>query len=248
MIDAVIIDDEELSRNTLKQLLNKFIREVNVIGEADSVESGVLLLGKTNPNVVFLDINLKDGTGFDILEMCDDISFEVIFVTAYDEFAIKAFQFAAIDYLLKPIRMVLLKDAVKKINNRNGQDVKNRLNHLIDEINSEKQTAKRITIPTANGFEVLLINQIVRCQSDGNYTLFYLDEKTSFLSSKTLKEYSDLLETCGFLRIHRSHIINLDHVKRYVKGKGGEVVMADGAIVPVSRERKEDLLKTISIS
>ncbi|MBN1338665.1 MAG: response regulator transcription factor [Bacteroidales bacterium] len=240
MIKAIIIDDEEEGRSTLKNILNHFCKNVEVTAEAESVKTGLVAVQDHPCDVLFLDIQLQDGTGFDILEKTDRCDFKTIFVTAYDHYAIKAFKFSAFDYLLKPIDPEQLISAIEKFESGTKQE------KPFDEVRmllENKQKIKNIALPSFDGIRFIKISRIIRCQSESNYTRFYLDSGENILVTNTLKEYDEMLSAMNFCRVHQSHLINLDHVERYLKGDGGAVVLSDGSEVEVSRRKKDEFLK-----
>jgi len=238
MFKAVIIDDENFSRELLSNLLLKYCKSIQLIGEADSVKSGFELLSEVNPDVVFLDIQMQDGTGFDLLEKIIDVHFKIIFVTSHDQYAIRAFKYNVMDFLLKPIHPDRLISAVNKLQKDFTLDLKNKIEVLIN----NKNSIEKIALPASDGIRLVKINEIVRCVSDSNYTTFNLSNGEKVLVSKTLKEYEDILSQMRFYRIHKSHLINLNFVEKYIQGEGGYVIMEDGSEVEVSRRRKEEFL------
>jgi len=241
MIRAIIIDDEQEGRNTLNNMLNSFCSNVQVVGLAHNVESGLSLLAKEHPELVFLDIHMPDGTGFDLLEKVNGISFKVIFVTAYDQYALKAIKFSAIDYLLKPIEPQHLIDAVTKVAEQKTDFdlVSKQLNTLF----RNKNGFERITLPTFEGLRFIVLKDIIRCEADNNYTNFFLSSGEKVLVTRTLKEYDEALSGLDFIRVHQSHLVNSKYIEQYIKGDGGSVIMTDGSHVEVSRRRKEEFLK-----
>ncbi len=241
MIRAIIIDDEQESRNAINNILNNFCDNVSVAGQAENVSAGIRLIKNKKPDVIFLDIQMPDGTGFNILEKTGNIKYQVIFVTAHDEFALKAIKFSALDYILKPVDPRQLIEAVNKIN-ESGNDV-DTITHKIQTLLRNKNGFERITLPTFEGFRFINIKDILRCEADNNYTNFYLNSGEKILVTKTLKEYEDTLSGLDFVRVHQSHLVNIKFVDRYIKGDGGTIVMADGSEVDVSRRRKDDFLK-----
>lgn len=244
MIRAVIIDDEQSSRDTIFNILQNYCDHVEVVGQAQNVAEGLALIGKTNPDVVFLDIRMPDGTGFDLLEKVPRIDFQVIFVTAYDQYALKAIKFSAIDYILKPVDPQMLIEAVGKIrvSNVDFDEMNKKINILLRNRNS----FERITLPTFEGYKFVNIKDIIRCEADSNYTNFYLNSGEKVLVTRTLKEYEDNLSGMEFIRVHQSHMVNLKYIDRYIKGDGGTIVMMDGSEVEVSRRRKEEFLRRMS--
>jgi two-component system LytT family response regulator len=241
MIRAVIIDDEQESRNAISNILKNFCDGVTVVGQAENVNGGVKVISEEKPDVIFLDIQMPDGTGFDLLERTKGQNYQVIFVTAYDRFALKAIKFSALDYLLKPVDPQQLIDAVNKIKEP-GLDVES-ITHKIQTLLRNKNGFERITLPTFEGYRFINIKDIIRCEADNNYTNFYLNSGEKILVTKTLKEYDDTLSGLDFVRVHQSHLVNIKFVDRYIKGDGGTIVMADGSEVDVSRRRKDEFLK-----
>lgn len=247
-IKSIIIDDEKNSRETLKAFLKNYCPEVEVAGEAGSAEEGVTLLQNSCPALVFLDVEMPLGTGFDLLENLEGHDFRVIFTTAHEKYAIKAIRFCALDYLLKPINLSELKAAVSKIHldshdNHPRSRNKKQLGIFVDNAQNAHQQHNKIVLPTSDGFEVIEIKEVIRCEADQNYTHFFLTNGHKVLVSRTLKEYEELLSDYNFIRIHQSHLINIIHIQRYIKGRGGYVKMSDDSIIEVSRRKKEELMK-----
>ncbi|MBI9037106.1 MAG: response regulator transcription factor [Bacteroidales bacterium] len=242
MIKAIIIDDEKKSRSSLLNNINKFCKNINVIAEAENVKSGVEKIVKYKPELVFLDVQMPDGTGFDLLEKLPEINFKIIFVSAYDQFAVKAFKFSAIDYLLKPVDPDDLVNAVKKMTEVVESKI---LNEKLKVLLENKNSFEKIALPAFDGIIFVKIKDIIRCESDRNYSVFYLRNKEKILVTRTLKEYDEMLSSLNFYRAHHSHLINLAYVKRYIKGEGGSVIMEDGTEVEVARRRKEGLMSLL---
>lgn len=240
---AVIIDDAESARNSLRSDLASYVPEVDVIGEADGVISGAKLLRKVNPDLVFLDIHMQDGDGFDLLEILDQKSFSVIFTTASDAHAIRAFKFSAVDYLLKPIDVDELVKAIDKCRFSASSDRMSLLRESLEE--SASGTLTKLALSTQDRVKIVEINEIVRCESDVNYTRFYFTRDKPLLVTKTLKEYDNLLTPNGFVRVHQSHLVNAGHIKEFVKADGGHLNLSDGSYVPVSTRRKSEVLKLL---
>ncbi len=240
MISIIVIDDEPRARETIINLLKISPVELTLAGEADSVQSGYETINLTSPDLVLLDINLPDGSGFDLLKMFEHISFRVIFVTAHNEYAIRAFKYSAVDYIMKPITAGELFRALEKtkaIIDKEETAVK--LSTLLQ--NLEK--LKKIVLKTAESIHIVNVSEIIRCEADVNYTTFYLSNGKKLLVSKPLKEYDRLLAPAGFFRTHQSHLVNLDHMLRYEKTEGGYLVMDDNSTVPVSTRKKEELFR-----
>ncbi|HEX8269482.1 MAG TPA: LytTR family DNA-binding domain-containing protein [Flavobacterium sp.] len=253
MIKALLIDDDANLRNGLKTMLQRYAPEISIIGEADSVETGITAIDLEKPQVVFLDIQLTDGTGFDILEQLalknGKSSFHIVFITAHEQYAIKAFRFSALDFLLKPVDPEELQKVIEKIKNvLEKNDSYAHIDLLLENIRKKVDNFKRIALSTSDGIHLFEISDIIRCESEDNYTKFYIKNNKPVLISKTLKEYEDLLTEHGFERIHQSHLINLSYLKSYIRKDGGYVVMADNSNLPISQRKKErlqELLKTL---
>jgi len=244
MIKALIIDDEKSSRDTLRGFVENYCDEIQIIDEAESAEQGIEQIIKLHPELIFLDIELPLGSGFDLLEACKHSDFEIIFTTAHDQYALQAIKVCALDYLLKPISAADLKSAVAKIRQRNlSGSTTPRIGAFVENIGNLNKQLSNIVLPTLDGFLVVKISDIVRCEADKNYTNFILANNEKILVSKTLKEFEDLLHDMDFIRVHQSHLINASHVQRYIKGSGGYVKMSDDSIIEVSRRKKELLME-----
>ncbi|WP_372754394.1 LytR/AlgR family response regulator transcription factor [Mariniflexile sp.] len=244
MIKAIIIDDEQHCINAIK-LLAKSVNNLEIINAYTSVDEAVEAIEWHQPDLVFLDVQIHDKTGFDFLKMMKSITFEVIFTTAHEEFAVQAFKFSAIDYLLKPIEEEDFMLAIAKSQEKLAiKDFSKKVNTLLNNI-SKQDGSKKITIPTADGLEFLEVSNIIRCEADINYTTIFTTDRKKILVSKTLKSFESLLSNCNFFRIHNSHLINLDFVKKYTKGKGGYVTLSDNTVIEVSSRKKEAFLKAI---
>ena len=243
MIKTVIIDDEEDARDVLVNILKEHFDMIEIVGQADDVDTGVKVIQESEPQLVFLDIKMPGGTGFDLLEKIPHKDFEVVFITAFDAFTMKAFEFSAIGYLLKPIRVKDLKKTVKRLEKFILQDADKRLKVLIENYGAGEGKIKKLVIPNIEGFEVLEIEDIIRCEGERNYTNFVLTNGKKILVSKTLKEYDELLSEHGFFRIHQSSLVNLHHVRKYIKSQNGKVEMSDGTKLQVARQRKVAFVK-----
>lgn len=243
MLRTLIIDDEPHIRETLNHLLKKFCPQVKVVGEADSVASGITEIRNKIPDLVLLDIKMEDGTGFDLIDHFENIAFNIIFVTAYQEYAIRAFGFSAIDYILKPINPEKLVDAVKRADQIVQSSFNTQLNTLKENLDLTENKNRKIILKTLENIYLLDVQDIIHCASDGNYTVFDTTDHQKIIVSKIIKEYDKLLSDSGFLRVHRSHLINLKHIKRLSKQDGGFVVMSNEMEVPVSTRGRERLLE-----
>ncbi|MDP1746496.1 MAG: LytTR family DNA-binding domain-containing protein [Bacteroidota bacterium] len=238
---TIIIDDEEHFREDIAKILQRYCPTVTIVAKAVDVKSGLLAVKTHLPELILLDINLPDGTGFDILKQLNPIDFKVIFITAYEEYAVKAFKFSALDYILKPVSSLDLAAAIDKayhIKHLNNMELK--YNAFMANIN-ETHHPKNMVVKTTNTYHIILINEIIRCEADGNYTKVIFNDKRTMLVSKTLKEFDELLHEQGFFRIHKSHLINLAYTDRYEKSKE-MVVMKDKSAVPVSVFKKQIFL------
>ncbi len=240
---AIIIDDEEMSRRTLQTLLTNYCPEVEILGEAASAKEAYDLIQKEQPTLVFLDIEMPHGTGFDLLNLFPSINFEVIFVTAFDQYAIKAIKFCALDYLLKPIDVEELKTAVQKVSKKLVQPFSSpQYDMLFENLKNDSDINNRIALPSVKGLEFVKVKEIVRCEADGRYTKFHFETGPPKIVTQNLKEVSALLESYSFFRVHHSHLISLNKITKYFKGDGGYVVMEDGSSIDVSRRKKEAFL------
>lgn len=248
MINAIIIDDESRGRESLKKLLEKYCgEEVKVLGLGDSVEVAKKLVDMHQPDLVFLDIRMPMGDGFSLLESYNDVPFDVVFTTAYDQYALKAFRFSAIDYLLKPIDIQELKQAVAKIKKkRESSDDENQERFTALKENLRTQNFDKIALPTTDGFTFVKREDIIRLEANGNYTAFYLKDKTKYLITRTLKYYDEMLRDYGFYRIHKSHLVNLIYVTKFIKGRQGYVETINGDRLEVSTRKREELLKALT--
>jgi two-component system LytT family response regulator len=250
MFKAFIIDDELQSRNFLIQMLQQYFPEIRLVGQASTVAEGLKGIKNHDPNIVFLDIQMKGETGFDLLNLLPEINFALIFTTAFDKYAIKAFRFNAIDYLLKPIVTDELIEAVNKVKQKTFATQtasKTQVEQLYHDITNPKNIHDKIAIPNGEGFMVIPVNEIVYCQADSNYTKFYLIDERCILSSYTLKQYDEILTAQSFFRAHRSYLINLIHVKMYRKGDGGEIVMSNGHEIELARTHKDEFLHLLNV-
>ena len=247
MIKALVVDDEKKARDILTGMLNAHCPQVNVIGQADSVSLAEELIRSTKPDLVFLDIEMPFGNGFDLLDRTRDLNFDVVFTTAFDHYAVKAIKFSAFDYLLKPIDVDELKIAVDRLiqNKKDQNSFYGKIENLLSEIKINGKP-KRIAIPSLEGISIVNIDEIIRCEADTNYTRIYLINGEAILVSKTLKEYEDLLTEYHFVRVHHHNLINLNHVQKYIKGEGGYAIMSDGSSVEVSRRKKTEFLEKLS--
>ena len=245
MLKAIIIDDEPDCCESLATLLERFCPEVHIASTCYSGAEALAAILEIKPHLIFLDIEMPYMNGFELLEKLPAIDFDVIFTTSYDQYAIKAFRFSALDYLLKPIDREELQKAVQKVLNKKQNQLPQQLEILLQKINQTNNTVQRIALPTMEGLLLVAVNSIISCASDGNYTIFFMKDKQKLIISRPLKEVEEMLEDHLFLRVHNSYIVNLNEISKYVKGEGGYLMMTDGSTVDVSRSRKELMLKKL---
>lgn len=244
MIKAIIIDDIEQARQTFSADLATYAPDLEVIGEASGVVEGAKLLKRMQPDILFLDIQMQDGSGFDLLDLLPEIPFKIVFITASDAHAIKAFRYAAIDYLLKPIDPDELVSALDKFRKQHIDEQANyRL--LNDSLKNHSRPHERLALHSQDKINIVTISDIVRCESSVNYTCFYFTGGKKMMVTKTLKEFEDLLSDQGFYRVHQSHLINTKCIREYVKTEGGHLVLNDGTLIPVSTRKKPDVMKML---
>ena len=248
MITTIIVDDEKNSCEALQILLNDNCPEVHITAICNSGEEALQKIQLLHPQLIFLDIEMPNMNGFQLLEQLPKIDFELIFTTSYDQYAIKAIKFSALDYLLKPVDREELQKAVQKVLKKVNGSISQQLEILLQKVNQPSIPVKRVALPTMQGLELVEINSIISCSANNNYTEFFLSDKKKILVSRTLKETEEMLEDYAFMRVHHSHIINLNEITRYIKGEGGYLIMTDGSTVDVSRSRKEILMQKLQPS
>lgn len=240
-----MIDDEIHCRKTLGMLLKEYCPGVQVTEQCDDAESGLTAIQRHKPHLVFLDIEMPNMNGFEMLEKLSEIHFEIIFTTSYDQYAIKAIRFSALDYLLKPVDPKELQRAVQKVAERLQHPLPQQLEILLQKLHQPASNIQKIALPTMEGLQMIAVNSIISCASDSNYTVFFLKNKQKLIVSRPLKEIEEMLEEYSFLRVHNSHLVSLNEIDKYVKGEGGYLVMSDGSTIDVSRSKKETLLNKL---
>ena len=245
MVKAIIVDDEPDCCESLAILLERYCPQVNIAAICQNSNEALALIKQQQPHILFLDIEMPYMNGFELLEEIGNISFEVIFTTSYDHYAIKAFRISALDYLLKPIDREELQKAVEKATRRLQGPLPQQLEIFLQKMQQPSAHIQNIALPTLEGLEMVAIDSIIRCESDSNYTAVILKSKQKMIVSRTLKEVERILEEYLFLRVHHSHLINLNEINKYIRGEGGYLVMSDGSSVDVSRSKKETLLKKL---
>ena len=244
MIKAIIIDDEVHCIDTLSILLADYCPEVEVVDKCMSAKKGMEAIKKLNPELVFLDIEMPVMNGFEFLEQFTEIPFSVIFTTSYDQYAIKAIRFSALDYLLKPIDPKELITAVQKVQEKKLHPSPEQFRMLMDQVHNRGNKFTRVAVPTSEGFELIPAEEIIYCEADDNYTHLFLKNKRKIIACRTLKEVEEqLADFASFIRVHHSYMVNLNEVNKYVRGEGGYLVMSDNTTVNVSRSRKDALMR-----
>ena len=243
MITAAILDDEVDGREAVQLAIEKYCPEVNITGIYSTPAAGIAGIRELRPDLVFLDVQMPQMSGFDVLQELSPISFEVIFVSAYDQYAIKAIKFSALDYLLKPVDVDDLLQAIKKVKERLTQKGSSyQYQSVLNNIQSKSGKIEKLAIPSSNGIDFFNSGDIIYCRADGSYTTLILKDKQSCLVSKNLKDFEQLLGESGFCRVHHSYLINLAHVQKYIKGEGGYVLLTEGHHVDISRRKKDEFL------
>jgi len=247
MITATIVDDEPDCCESLVMLLERYCAEVKVLDICYSAETAIQSIKEHGPQILFLDIEMPFMNGFDMLDKLGHINFEVIFTTSYDQYAIKAIRFSALDYLLKPVDRDELQKAIQKASQRQQYLIPQQLDLLLQKLRNPTMPINKIAIPTMEGFQLVAVESIISCESQGNYTHLFLKDKRKIIASRNLKEMEELLEDFPFLRVHHSYLVNINEVEKYIKGEGGYLMMSDGSSINVSKSRKELLLKKLSL-
>jgi two-component system LytT family response regulator len=245
MITAMIVDDEPYSCESLATLLERYCPDVKLLDICYSGADALKAIKEQAPTLLFLDIEMPGMNGFEMLQRLPSINFSVIFTTSYDQYAIEAIKFSALDYLLKPVDREELQAAVQKALQNPKQSLPQQIEILLQKLDHPAIPVNKIAIPTMEGLQMLFVESIISCSSDSNYTVLYLKHKQKITASRTLKEIEEMLEDYSFLRVHHSYVINLNEIERYVKGDGGYLIMSDGSNIDVSRSRKEMLISRL---
>jgi two-component system LytT family response regulator len=245
LLKAIIIDDEPHAREKLQLMTERYCKDLQILAIAKDAEEGLAAIKEHQPDLIFLDIEMPVLTGFDMLKQISEINFEIIFTTAHDHYAIKAIKFSALDYLLKPIDLDQLQQAVQKAAARRNEKSSAQQYLSLKENLRKPQAMEQLAVPAQTGMIFLKVSDIIYCEADSNYTKIFLTNKQKIISTRTLKEYEEMLDDNGFIRIHHSWLINKAHVKQYIKGEGGQVVMNDGTTLDVSRRKKEQVIERL---
>ena len=243
MIRAIIIDDEPAMQEVNSQLLSEYFPNIKLVGTADCIKTGIDLIHKKKPDLVLLDIQLSDGSGFQLLQKLPSYDFKVVFITAFDSFAIKAIKFSAIDYILKPVNEIEFQQAIQRAIEliKKKEHTESQVNVLIDSFKKELQN-KKLVLRTQNSMHIVDISDIHFCKSDNSYTTFYLDNNEKILVSKSLKDYEGILKEYGFFRPHQSYLVNLNHIKKVDKTDHGFLIMKNKKEIPISIRQKKNLI------
>lgn len=248
ILRAIIIDDEARSRKALQIALKDYCPSVEIIFIAETPEKGIEAIINNKPDIVFLDVQMPGMSGFDLLSHFPEINFDIVFITAHDHYAIKAIRFSALDYLLKPIQIDELMAAVKKAEEKkNNRHTNWQYKSLYENVRSNHNASGSIAVPTGDGLLFIKTENIIRCEAEGNYVIIYQAGKEKILITKTLGDIESMLNAKEFFRVHNSHLINLSHIKKYVKGDGGYVIMSDNTSVDVSRRKKEEFMQWLNV-
>lgn len=245
-LKAIIVDDERSSLQNLQQKLLEFCPDIYVIAVADKPEDAILLIRRHKPDVIFLDIEMPRMSGLRMLDELADFTGEIIFTTAYNHYAVDAIRISAFDYLVKPVSITELQNAVARLVKYKQTETRERLNILRQSLSESKSQDDKIAVPTGEGMEFIQIKNIVHIESSSNYSKIFLTEGKSMLVTKLLKDFESILLPYKFYRVHNSHLINLAYIRKYIRGEGGQVIMENGTVVDVARRKKEEFLKLIN--
>lgn len=249
MLKAILIDDEKSALQSLQLDLSEYCPEIEVVATCKSAADGLRAISEHAPDLLFLDIEMPKMNGFELLQSLAEITFDVIFVTAYDQFAVRAFEFNAVDYLLKPILSSQLIQAVQKVLQRRKHEFpQTELEALVNNVQLHSHhTINNIALPCSDGYEFIPVDQITHLQGESNYTWVFVESKKKYLVAKTMKELSGMIRFPQFFRAHKSYIVNLNHVAKYIRGRGGYLVLRDGNQIPVSRSQKDALMRVLNV-
>jgi two-component system, LytTR family, response regulator len=247
MIRTILIDDEVNALDVLEMQLNSYCKGISIVEKCDGGEKGIAAIIKHQPDLVFLDIEMPRKNGFDVLSETRGLHYDVVFTTAYDQFAVKAFKYAALDYLLKPVDILELQAAVEKAGlKKDKAGIENKIKVLFEQFSqSQKPSPQRIALPVGDAMQLFAPDDIIRCESDSNYTYIWLTGGKKLLLAKTLKEIEETLKGLSFFRVHQSHLVNMNHISKVIKGEGSYLTMTDGAGIPVSRNKKEAFMEML---
>jgi two-component system LytT family response regulator len=246
MLRAMLVDDEENSLNALRQKIIQHCDAVTIIASCTKPDEAIEKINSLHPDILFLDIEMPGINGFSLLKKIEHKNFEVVFVTAYDHYAIKAIRYSALDYLVKPVDVDELKETIERAIHKKNSDIPNqRLELLLDHLSQSKKSFKKIAIPSHEGIQFIKVNDIVYLEASANYTHIYAAENSKYIVSRTIKDFEEILPPEIFIRIHNSYIINKDYLEKYIRGEGGQVVLSNGTVLDVAKRKKAEFLKAI---
>jgi two-component system LytT family response regulator len=243
MLKTVVIDDQEFCTEVIRDMLAENCPDVKIAAVCNSGKDGIKAIKKHNPDLVILDVEMPEMSGFDMLQKIKNPSFEVIFTTSFDKYSIQAIRFSALDYLLKPVAAHELVAAVDRIKQNQNKYFNKKSASLFQHLTETKKPLHQIALPSSDGLIFLVVADVVHCESDSNYTTLFLKSKEKIMITKTLKEVENLLDGSDFFRIHNSHLININHIKKYIRGNAGYVIMSDGSHLNIARNKKDDFLR-----
>ncbi len=247
MIEAILIDDEHFGRQALANALNKYCPQVNLLAQCETPQQGIETIRKLKPQLVFLDVQMPGMSGFDVLNQLQPIDFQVIFVTSYDRYAIKAIRFSAVDYLLKPLDIDDLVQAVTRANERIADhNTTHQVGSILHNVTQSSEAIEQVAVPTLEGIDFIKTKEIIYCAAEGGYTNIFLHDGSTQLISRTLKDFDILLRDSGFCRVHHNSLINLKHIQKYIKGEGGYVILTNDHHVDISRRKKDEFLSQLN--
>lgn len=245
MFTATIVDDEPYCCEALSILLERYCPEIRIIDTCPGAAEAIRSIAHSRPDILFLDIEMPKMNGFEMLEKLPEINFALIFTTSYDQYALRAIRFSAIDYLLKPIILEELQLALRKATERLQVTLPQQIDMLMQKLRQPALRMNKIAIPTMEGLRMIPADSVISCGAEGNYTIMHLKNKEKIIASRTLKEIEEVFEEYSFARVHHSWLVNLNEIEKYVKGEGGYLLMSDGSVIDVSRSRKEALMKKL---
>lgn len=243
MLKTIVIDDQEFCTEVIKDMLADENPETEVCAVCHSGKDGMKAISKHRPDLVILDVEMPEMTGFEMLQKIKEVDFDVIFTTSFDKYSIEAIRFSAMDYLLKPVVPYELKAAIDRVIKNQDKNLSKKISSLFRNLTETRKNIDQIAIPSSDGLVFISVSEIVHCESDSNYTTLFMKSKEKIIITKTLKEVETLLEGTDFFRIHNSHLINMKHIRKYIRGNAGYVIMSDGASLNIARNKKEDFLK-----
>jgi two-component system LytT family response regulator len=243
MLKTIVIDDQEFCIEVIRDMIAEFCPDVKIEAVCQSGKEGIKAIKKFNPDLIILDVEMPEMDGFEMLKKIKNPSFEVIFTTSFDKYSIQAIRFSALDYLLKPVVAHELRSAIDRIGKKQNKYFSRQSSSLFQHLHATRRPLNQVALPSSDGLIFIVVPDIIHCESDSNYTTLYLKSKEKIIVTKTLKEVENLLEGSDFFRIHHSHLININHIKKYVRGNAGYVIMSDGSHVNIARNKKDEFME-----